>query len=69
MVNYYNQFHELKKSLGEQTLSLDNFESIMIRFYGFGLDRTIRKWISNFEKAHLIKVEKDKDGKWMVSIL
>jgi hypothetical protein len=69
MVNYYSQFHKLKESLGVHTLSLDDFEKCMIRFYGFGLDRTIHKWLSNFEKAGLIKVTREGGGVWMVSIL
>jgi len=72
MVNYYSQFHTLKSSLGTQThiLKLDDFESILIRFYGFGLDRTIRKWLGNFEKAGLIKMYKDEvSGVWLVELL
>jgi hypothetical protein len=70
MVNYYSQFHRLKSSLGVHILKLDDFESALIRFYGFGLDRTIRKWLSNFEKAGLIKMYKDEvSGVWMVELL
>ena len=69
MVNYYSQFHTLKSSLGTHILKLDDFESALIRFYGFGLDRTIRKWLSNFERAGLIRMYKDEDGVWLVELL
>ena len=70
MVNYYSQFHKLKSSLGTHTLKLDDFESALIRFYGFGLDRTIRKWLSNFERAGLIRMYKDEvSGVWLVELL
>lgn len=69
MVNYYTQFKKLKSEIGKKVLSLDDFEGAMIRFYGFGLDRTVRKWLSNFEKAGLIKICKDEVGVWVVQIL
>jgi hypothetical protein len=70
MVNYYSQFHTLKQSLGVHTLKLDDFESALIRFYGFGLDRTIRKWLGNFERAGLIRMYKDEvSGVWLVELL
>ena len=70
MVNYYSQFHTLKQSLGTHILKLDDFESALIRFYGFGLDRTIRKWLGNFEKAGLIRMFKDEvSGVWLVELL
>lgn len=68
MVNYYSQFHRLKSSLGVHTLKLDDFESHLIRFYGFGKNKTIREWIQNFEKAGLIKLSLV-DGVWMVELL
>jgi hypothetical protein len=70
MVNYYSQFHTLKSSLGTHTLRLDDFKLALMRFYGFGLDRTIRKWLYNFEHAGFIRIYKDKmSDVWMVELL
>ena len=70
MVNYYSKFHALKSSLETHTLRLDDFELALMRFYGFGLDRTIRKWLRNFERAGLIRIYKDKmSDVWMVELL
>ena len=71
MVNYYKQFQQFKKQIKQKKdIPLEQFKNNMMIFFGFGgRNKTIDRWITNFDNAKLITIKKNKDNdKWYVTI-
>ena len=76
MTNYYKQFPAFKQTLQTHKMPITEFRKQMMIFFGFGgRNKTIDRWITNFNNAGLIKITKDRnvmdndDNCWMVTIL
>ena len=72
MVNYYKSFKKFcdSQKLHGQKILLDEFESKLKIFFGFGgRNKTVNRWVGNFEDVGLIKIIKDIDGVWFVEVL
>ncbi len=69
MVNYYSQFGKFvaQRNLKGKIL-LDQMEKEMQLFFGLGEKATCR-WLANFQNVGLIKIEKDSDDVWFVTIV
>jgi hypothetical protein len=71
MTNYYTEFRKFKeqRNLNGKML-LDTFEKEMIIFFGFGgRNKTVSRWLENFQNVGFIKIEKDSDDIWFVTII
>jgi 2-succinyl-5-enolpyruvyl-6-hydroxy-3-cyclohexene-1-carboxylate synthase len=73
MTNYYSQFGRFKEQMklnSKDKILLDQFEQKMILFFGFGgRNKTVSRWLANFQNVGLIKIEKDSDDVWFVTIV
>ena len=69
MVNYYSQFGKFvaQRNLKGKIL-LDQFEMEMSLFFGLG-EKAAKRWLANFQNVGLIKIEKDSDDVWFVTIV
>lgn len=71
MTNYYAQFEAFKTQMKlKDKMLLEEFEQKMILFFGFGgRNKTVSRWLANFQNVGLIKIEKDIDDIWFVTVV
>jgi len=71
MTNYYTEFRKFKEQRKlKGKMPLDTFEKEMIIFFGLGgRNKTVSRWMENFQNVGFIKLETDQDGACFVTIV
>lgn len=69
MTNYYKVFESFKKQIkNKKNIPLEEFKNKMMVYFGFGgRNKTLERWISNFQKVGYITIVK-KENSFFIDI-
>ena len=69
MTNYYKVFENFKKQIkNKKNIPLEEFKNNMMVYFGFGgRNKTLERWISNFQKVGYITITK-KENSFFIDI-